>query len=355
VAEALPEVCCGSRGRRYPLSRPGSQTDSGERRSLPKRQPHRPSAALLPEIVFSANDRRNRRPGRSQFSRSQYSVESQFSRKPVQSEASSVEASSVEAVPSEPAATGNGRCGGRAAGSNGLLPARRLPPETAGPRRSWSRSGRPGGRFGGAAARDTTATVIAPTKVAQTVAAGEAGRRRSKHERHRRGRRERPDFRKTPRRCGSGKAWLPLPPPDGAAVREAAWRNARIRPRRALPRQGPATRTRGAERDKGKFGGGAREERAARTMVRDKGGSWTKGGSKTKREGGPVAPAIRPPARGPPPGSPIGPIDPQFALCQTGGPSRRQLSANRKELISSEKVWLGAPASRQMACGMRGW
>jgi ATP-dependent RNA helicase SUPV3L1/SUV3 len=252
-----------------------------------------PSAALLPEVVFSAT-----------------------ANEAAPVDASSVEASSVEPTPSEPASTETTPADApqdqTAAASEAVAPETPAAPELV---EVW----RPGGRSEERRPRHDRNRHRAD-EGAQTVAAGEAGEG-VKHERHRRGRRERPDFRKL-RSDAPAEGVAATPAADGAAVREPHEERAHP-PRERFHGKG-RDREKGAERDKGKFGGG-REKNGRENHGRDKGGR-DKGG-RDKRDSGP---SHRQFASSASPRDRDRPIDPNSPFAKLAA-LKEQLSANRKD------------------------
>ncbi len=290
AAEAVPEAAAIEEAA---STEPPVATDSGEAVAS-EATASSPSAALLPEIVFSATT--DEAP-------------------PV--EASSVEPSSVEAVPSEPASTETATAvdaprDQTAAASEAAAPEAPAAPELV---EVW----RPGGRSEERRPRHDRNRHRAD-EGAQTVAAGEAGEG-AKHERHRRGRRERPDFRK-PRGDAPAEGVAATPAADGAAVREP--REERAHPPRERFHGKGRDKDKGAERDKGKFGGG-REKNGRENHGRDKGGR-DKGG-RDKRDGGP---SHRQFASSASPRDRDRPIDPNSPFAKLAA-LKEQLTANRKD------------------------
>src|SRR6266404_981983 len=290
AAEAVPEAAAIEEAA---STEPPVATDSGEAVAS-EATASSPSAALLPEIVFSATT--DEAP-------------------PV--EASSVEPSSVEAVPSEPASTETATAvdaprDQTAAASEAAAPEAPAAPELV---EVW----RPGGRSEERRPRHDRNRHRAD-EGAQTIAAGEAGEG-AKHERHRRGRRERPDFRK-PRGDAPAEGVAATPAADGAAVREP--REERAHPPRERFHGKGRDKDKGAERDKGKFGGG-REKNGRENHGRDKGGR-DKGG-RDKRDGGP---SHRQFASSASPRDRDRPIDPNSPFAKLAA-LKEQLTANRKD------------------------
>jgi ATP-dependent RNA helicase SUPV3L1/SUV3 len=160
-----------------------------------------------------------------------------------------------------------------------------------------------------------------PHQGAQAAAApGEAGEG-AKHERHRRGRRDRPDFRKPSNDApAEGVAAAPA---EGAPVREA--RDDKAHPPRERFHGKGRDKDKGAERDKGKFGGG-RDNNS-----RDKGGRDKAGRDKGPRDKRPDGgPSHRQFASSASPRDRDRPIDPNSPFAKLAA-LKEQLTANRKD------------------------
>jgi ATP-dependent RNA helicase SUPV3L1/SUV3 len=253
-----------------------------------------PSAALLPEVAFATT-----------------------SPEPAPIEVNPVEASSTEIVPeAPPASMETAAADAPQAETVAASEVSATPDAVPEMVEVW----RPGGRSEERRPRHDR-NRHRPHQGAQAAAApGEAGEG-AKHERHRRGRRDRPDFRKPSNDApAEGVAAAPA---EGAPVREA--RDDKAHPPRERFHGKGRDKDKGAERDKGKFGGG-RDNTSRDKGGRDKGGR-DKGPRDKRPDGGP---SHRQFASSASPRDRDRPIDPNSPFAKLAA-LKEQLTANRKD------------------------